>query len=42
MKQVLKFNIDMSGSELETLEEDIINIEQMIKKSWVALIKYQY
>lgn len=32
----LKFNIiiDMNGSELETLGEDIVKVEQMIKKSW--------
>lgn len=36
----LKFNIiiDMNGSELETLGEDIVKVEQMIKKLWVALI----
>lgn len=35
MKQILKFNIiiAMNGLELETLEEDIVKVEQMIKKS---------
>lgn len=28
----------MNGSELETLGEDIVKVEQMIKKLWVALI----
>lgn len=40
----LKFNIiiDMNGSKLETLGEDIVKVEQMIKKSWFEKNCYTY